>query len=350
MKLFVTGATGYIGGDALHAIVKAHPEYELTALVRNTDKGAQVAAEYPKVKLVYGDLDSSSLLEQEAKKADVVCHWADADHEASVKAIVKGLSARQSENPGFLIHTSGTGILMYTDLDQQMFGEEATKIYDDWNNVQEMFTGIPDHAPHRNVDKVVQSSVRDGHTVKSAIVCPPCIYGAGRGPGNQTSVQVPALARCTLQKGHGIQVGAGKTFWTQIHVHDLSDLYLKLVEAASNGGGSATWNDEGYYFCEAGDLVWGDVARQVAKSAHKQGFLNDDQVKEYSPAEVKKFVSYGPALWGCNSRCRAIRAGKLLGWKASSPSLKEEIDATVLAEAKKLELVVGHAKVAAGEA
>jgi thiamine pyrophosphokinase len=46
---------------------------EITALVRNTDKGAQVAAEYPKVKLVYGDLDSSDLLEEESKKADVVC-------------------------------------------------------------------------------------------------------------------------------------------------------------------------------------------------------------------------------------------------------------------------------------
>lgn len=267
----------------------------------------------------------------------------------SARAIIKGLSTRESETPGFLIHTSGTGILMYTDLDQQMYGEEASKIHDDWDNVQEMITGIPDHAPHRNVDKIVQS-VRDGHTVKSAIVCPPCIYGAGRGPGNQTSVQVPLLARSTLQQGHGIQVGAGKTFWTQVHVHDLSDLYLKLVEAASNGGGSATWNDEGYYFCEAGDLVWGDVARQVAKSAHKQGFIKEDQVKEYTADEVKNISSFGPALWGCNSRCRAVRAGKLLGWKASSPSLKEEIDATVLAEAKKLELVVGHAKIAAGEA
>lgn len=68
-----TGATGYIGGDALYAIVKAHPEYEVTALVRNTDKGAQVATQYPKAKLVYGDLNSSSLLEEESRKADVVC-------------------------------------------------------------------------------------------------------------------------------------------------------------------------------------------------------------------------------------------------------------------------------------
>ncbi|KEQ84826.1 NAD(P)-binding protein [Aureobasidium pullulans EXF-150] len=349
MKLFVLGATGYIGGDALDAIVKVHPEYDITALVRNPDKGAQVAVDYPKVKLVYGDLDSCDLIVEESQKADIVCNWADADHEAAAKAIIKGLSARQSETPGYLIHTSGTGILMYTDLDQKIFGEDATKIHDDWDNIQEMITGIPDHAPHRNVDKVVQS-VRDGKAVKSAIVCPPCIYGAGRGTGNQTSVQVPLLAQNTLKQGHGIQVGAGKTFWTQIHVHDLSDLYLKLVEAAAADGGSATWNDEGYYFCESGDLVWGEVAHQVAKSAHKQGFMREDQVKEYSPEEVKKLAAWGPALWGCNSRCRAIRAKKLLGWSASSPSLKDEIDATVLFQAKKMGLVPGHAKIAAGDA
>jgi len=72
-KLFVTGATGYIGGDALKAIIDAHPEYEITALVRNSNKGAQVAAVYPKVSLVYGDLDSTDLLTKEASKADIVC-------------------------------------------------------------------------------------------------------------------------------------------------------------------------------------------------------------------------------------------------------------------------------------
>jgi len=72
-KIFVTGATGYIGGDALKAIIDAHPDYEITALVRNSDKGAQVAAVYPKVSLVYGDLDSTDLLTKETSKADIVC-------------------------------------------------------------------------------------------------------------------------------------------------------------------------------------------------------------------------------------------------------------------------------------
>lgn len=71
-KIFATGVTGYIGGDAVYAIAKAHPEYEFTCLVRNSDKGAQVAKEYPKFKLVYGDLDSIELIEEESKKADIV--------------------------------------------------------------------------------------------------------------------------------------------------------------------------------------------------------------------------------------------------------------------------------------
>lgn len=57
----------------MYAIATAHPEYEITALVRNSDKGAKVAAKFPNVKLVYGDLDSVDVLERESRAADVVC-------------------------------------------------------------------------------------------------------------------------------------------------------------------------------------------------------------------------------------------------------------------------------------
>ena len=67
-----TGASGYIGGDALYEVAHAHPEYEISCLVRNSDKGALIASQYPKVRLVYGDLDNSEILEEEAKKADIV--------------------------------------------------------------------------------------------------------------------------------------------------------------------------------------------------------------------------------------------------------------------------------------
>jgi N-acetyl-gamma-glutamylphosphate reductase len=71
-KIFATGVTGYIGGDALFAIARAHPDYDVTCLVRNSDKGALVAKDYPKFKLVYGDLDAVNVIEEESKKADIV--------------------------------------------------------------------------------------------------------------------------------------------------------------------------------------------------------------------------------------------------------------------------------------
>lgn len=92
-----TGTTGYIGGDALFAIVAAHPEWEITCLARNTDKGAKIAAKYPSIRLVYGDLDSFDLLVEESKSADIVYHFANCDHEESAKAISQGLAHANKE-------------------------------------------------------------------------------------------------------------------------------------------------------------------------------------------------------------------------------------------------------------
>lgn len=61
-------------------------------MARNSSKGATIAANYPSVRLVYGDLDSVDLIEDEAKKADIVYHFADCDHEGSAKAISRGLA------------------------------------------------------------------------------------------------------------------------------------------------------------------------------------------------------------------------------------------------------------------
>jgi len=71
-KVFCTGTTGYIGGDFLHVIKKAHPEWEIVCGVRNSDKGSKIAAIYPDIRLVYGDLDATEMLEEEASKADIV--------------------------------------------------------------------------------------------------------------------------------------------------------------------------------------------------------------------------------------------------------------------------------------
>ena len=130
---------------------------------------------------------------------------------------------------------------MYKDAERKTFGEYATEIYDDWDGIGTI-TKIPDFAPHRVVDKIVIKA--NGPTLKTAIICPPTIYGVGRGPGNHRGHQLYELARCTLERKQGFQVGAGKTCWPNIHIYDMSKCYLELVNAATQGGGKATWGEE----------------------------------------------------------------------------------------------------------
>jgi len=131
----------------LFALYNAHPDYEYTASVRNSDKGALVAASFPKIRLVYGTLEDTALLEEESSKADIVIRkvlhpdcfpmktlinyidTADAsDNKGAAKAIAKGLASGHSvENPGFWLHTSGTGILCWRDMETQTYGEAPSQ-------------------------------------------------------------------------------------------------------------------------------------------------------------------------------------------------------------------------------
>lgn len=255
---------------------------------------------------------------------------AHADHEVAAGAILKGIAARPSSSPGFLIHTSGTGILTYEDIDQKTFGSERTKIWDDIKDIKEI-NQIPDHAPHRNVDKIVLES-----GLQTAIVCPPMIYGVGRGPGNQRSIQVPTLARLTLERGKSFYVGEGKTHWTQVHIHDLSQAFLRLAEEAVKGGGSATWGSEGYYYTENGDFVWSDVSRALAKEAKKEGLIDTEEVESLTAEDTAKLHPFGPVLWGGNCRVTASRARRDLGWMPVKDSV---FTPSVLAENLKAEKV-----------
>ena len=67
-----TGVTGYIAGDALKALYQENPEFEYRLLIRTKEKADQVQKQFPSAILLLGDLDSSSLLEEEASKADIV--------------------------------------------------------------------------------------------------------------------------------------------------------------------------------------------------------------------------------------------------------------------------------------
>lgn len=191
---------------------------------------------------------------------------------------------------------------------------------------------------------MLEASKANPDKIKTAIVCPPTIYGKGRGPDNQRSIQVYKAAEAFLNKQQAFMIGKGENRWDEIHVVDLAKLYLRLGEAAAAGGSPATWNDQGYYLAENGNFAWGDVVKAVAKEAHKQGFLPSAEVMKLSVEEANNINPFLAIGLGTDVRGQSLRARKLLALQPKERSLMEEIPTIVADEAKLLGLLKTHAQ------
>lgn len=75
-------------------------------------------------------------------------------------------------------------------------------------------------------------------------MCPPDIYGPGRGPGRTRSVFFPQLVDEMKKIGATFYAGEGANTRSWVHIEDLMVVYLKVVEAAVNGGEGADWGKE----------------------------------------------------------------------------------------------------------
>lgn len=64
-----TGATGYIGGSVLEAIIK-YTGLHITALLRSPS--SEFKSRYPQVNIVVGDFDAFDMIETASSEADIV--------------------------------------------------------------------------------------------------------------------------------------------------------------------------------------------------------------------------------------------------------------------------------------
>jgi nucleoside-diphosphate-sugar epimerase len=229
-------------------------------------------------------------------------------------------------------------------MDNKRYGEAPLpdQAYDDLEGV-DCVLGLPDTAFHRDVDKIVLAAAADDpDAVKVAIVCPPTVYGRGKGPINRRSRQIPGLIKATLEKGTGFKLGAGKTEWDNVHVHDLSGLIdLLASDAASKDSKSAEkeiWGPRGYHFCENGTHLWSHMSELITEEAYNKGYLKKNEVKQIDDKEAMEINGFEALSWGLNSKSKAKRARKYLGWEPKHPSLPDSIPELVQCEAEKLGL------------
>ncbi|GJE96185.1 NAD(P)-binding protein [Phanerochaete sordida] len=336
--IFYIGATGYIGGSVLAKLLK-HPSadtFDITALVRSEDKAAKLNK--LGVRTVIGSYKDVALVERLSEAAHVVFSMADADDLPMVQAILKGLKQRHAKlgDLPILIHTSGTGVLTHG---QETKGMAATDvIYDDSDF--EQIANIKPEALHRNVDNAIFEADKDGYC-RTYIILPSTIYGIAQnhlvdaGIQNPYSIQIPMVIKASLGRGRAGMVGKGLALWPNVHIEDVSDLYIILYDAiVTKGTEGVDHGIRGYYFGENGEHAWGDISRAVGQAMVALGLATEAEPTAFTDEELEKYfgsVETGN-YWGTNSRARANHS-RALGWKPKYTtqdmlaSIKPEVEA-----------------------
>jgi nucleoside-diphosphate-sugar epimerase len=195
VKLFVTGATGYIGGSVTEKLVASG--HEVRGLVRPTEKEKE---KIPLLKVrginpVVGTLDDPEILTSAAQAADAVIHAASADHSGSVVTLVTAL-----ERSGKLLITT-TGSAIVADHADGAYAAEAPLTEDTY------FEPVPYRRPRVDMNRYVrQAAFEKG--IRSVVICPTMVYGSRRGL-QPDSDQLPKLIGLSKQIGAGVYFGKG---------------------------------------------------------------------------------------------------------------------------------------------
>ena len=156
---------------------------------------------------------------------------------------------------GHWIQISGASVLSISDIVNGTFGKANDKVFSDVDGADEVRDIIQKNSAKRVVDNLLINTTGP----KTALVFPPIIYGQGRGAVKQRSVQIPELSRVAIQTRKTIQVEKGEAAWSNVHISDVSDIFVKLVEKALQGEEGSFWNRDGLYFPGNGMIVsWDD--------------------------------------------------------------------------------------------
>lgn len=294
MKIFLTGATGYIGGSVGARLVAAG--HAVTGLVRSEEGARQLQARG--MKAVPGTLDDADVIARAAREAEAVIDTAEANHPGVVEAIA---AAVRGSGKAF-IHTSGSGIVA-TDAR----GELVDAIYDEYSAFTPSFPRMVQRAA---IDQVVFDCAKQG--VRAVVIRPSMIYGGGLGVRTE-SAQIPALIDNAKKAGIGLHVGRGENRWANVHIDDVVDLYLLALEKAPAGA---------LYYAENGEEALKDIAASISRMLGFGG-----RTRNWSPEDAEQAL--GPkahSSFASNSRVRGKRSRAELGWKPKGVPVFEEIE------------------------
>jgi nucleoside-diphosphate-sugar epimerase len=287
MRVFLTGATGFIGSAIVRELIDAG--HQVLGLARS-DAGAKslIAAG---AQVHRGALEDLESLRSGAAAADGVIHTAfihDFNNyapaaEADRRAIeTLGAELVGSDRP--LIVTSGTLLL-------QRRGPLAT----------EEDKADPNF-PRKSEDALAMLS-RGVHIV--IVRLPPSVHGEG------DHGFVPALINIARQKGVSAYIGDGLNRWPAVHRLDAAHLYRLAIEKGSAGARYHGIGDEGI------------PVRNIAEVIGRRLSL---PVVARSPEDAAGHFGWLAHFFAIDSPASSVQTQKQLGWRPTHSSLIADME------------------------
>jgi nucleoside-diphosphate-sugar epimerase len=287
MRIFVTGASGWIGSAVVPELIGAG--HQVVGLARSDASAAAVAGLGAEV--LRGDLTDTDVLRAGALDSDGVIHLAfvvPSVTEAATQADARAIEA-------FAASLAGSG--------KPMLISGATMVTPGRPSTErdELIAAGPVAARIRNMQAALAATERD---VRAGLVMlPRSVHGQGERHGF-----IPQLIATARAKGVSGYIGDGTSRWPAVHVRDAASLYRLAVEQAPAGAVLNAVGDEGV------------PVRKIAEAIGRHLNLPARSLpaEEYDGMLVR--------LLSTDMAASSAITQELLGWKPTHPGLIEDIE------------------------
>jgi nucleoside-diphosphate-sugar epimerase len=274
MRVFVTGATGYVGRAVAEAFRRRG--HRVAGLTRSAEKGRALAAR--EIEPVLGDMRDPASYARALEIADVLVHCAaeyTADYEAldrrTVDALLLAPGSKTRERT--LVYTSGVW----------QYGATGPEPVDE-TSAHEREALAPWRSAH---EKMVLAA-------GGLVIRPGCVYGR---EGGLTGIWFQGA----LEKGAAPIVGSGANRWAVVHADDLGELYARAAESGIRG--------ELFNATDRSRATVRELAGAASNAAGKGG-----AVRELSPADAEKTFGGMARGLALDQHVDSSKALRRLGW------------------------------------